>query len=272
MKILAMGGCHTYGYGVPAGESFTERLAHDLREADEAVEVDFMAPIKMKKLIRVLRQPAFDLRGYDLILLQLGHFELLNQEPFWNFFREYEPLNPRLYGAAGAAFDRQVRPQPVAHLRGDVLGKRFSKDMHLPAGHFRALRERAKCALLRGLSPFYEIGRLRLVRGYLRQILTLLAPFRERVLVLAPLPSMNPLVNLLRREGGRVFEEECERQNVCLLDVFGAIEAQPFFFTADGFHLNELGHHLLALEISELLRGHPGSLGVPGEGAKLFTI
>jgi hypothetical protein len=253
MKILAIGGCHTYGYGVPEGESFTERLAQTLRETGETVEVDFLAPVKMKKLARVLQNPTFSLDAYDLILLQLGHFELLNQESFWNYFREDEPVNPRLYGAFTETFDRQLRPQSVAHLRGGVLGRRFSK--YLTPGSTRPNpREWAKRAVLRTLAPFHEIGRLRVVRGYLRQILQALAPVRERVLVLTPLPSMNPLINVLREQGGRVFTEECQRQNVCVLDVFATLEGQAHFFTADGIHLNELGHHLVALELGELLR------------------
>jgi len=271
MKILAMGGCHTYGYGVPAGESFTERLAQELSQDGEGVEVDFLAPLKMSRLARLLAAPAFDLGGYDLIVLQLGHFELLTQEPFKNFFRTTEPVNARLYGASARTFDRQQRPQPVAHLRGGVLGKRFSKDL-VPPVPGREWREWVKCALLEAVAAFYEIQRLRFVRHCLRDILERLAPYRERVLVLTPLPSMNRLVNTLRRQAGRVFREECQRQNVCVLDVFGAIEWQPYFFTTDGVHLNELGHHLLALEIGEVLRGHSGQGGPRTPERKIFAI
>lgn len=271
MKILAMGGCHTYGYGVPEGESFTERLAQELGQEGEGAEVDFLAPLKMTNLAHLLAAPAFDLGEYDLILLQLGHFELLNQEPFKNFFRNTGPVNARLYGASAQTFDRQQRPQPVAHLRGGVLGKRFSKDL-VPPVPGREWRERAKCALLEAVGPFHEIQRLRFVRLCLRDILERLAPYRRQVLVLTPLPSMNRLVNTLRRQAGRVFRQECQRQNVCVLDVFATIEWQPYFFTTDGVHLNELGHHLLALEIGEVLRGPSGPVGPVRPEPKIFAI
>lgn len=88
----------------------------------------------------------------------------------------------------------------------------------------------------------------------LRQALTLLAPYRSRVVVLTPPPVAAPLPGLLRRW-------ECRRiEALCRLWAFRVVNrCQPdlrydFLFADESLRLNRLGHHYLSLEIIRELR------------------
>lgn len=109
------------------------------------------------------------------------------------------------------------------------------------------------------------LGGIRQVRqlgAQTRQLLNLLRPHRERVLVLGPTPCLPLLVNGFRRWANQVLAAICRRHAVQLVSGFEALPRQEFLFKPGGLELNHLGHHYLALSLIDCLNQRIGEMAV----------
>lgn len=114
MKILVIGGCHYYGYGVKAGEGFVQKLVAQYEREGNIVHVDYYTPYKMEKIVGLVEHLSNSLFSYDLILLQIGHFELLNADRFRKIidFKQRD-FNFRVYGELNEVIKHPLNPVKI---------------------------------------------------------------------------------------------------------------------------------------------------------------
>ena len=110
MKILVIGGCHSYGHGIVEGQGFVQRIVNRLEKEYGMVKVDYYTPFKMAKTVLLLNELKEKTRNYDLILLQLGHFELLQADSFKSLIAsKNSDFNQRVYGTG--TYDQEIELQ-----------------------------------------------------------------------------------------------------------------------------------------------------------------
>ena len=228
-----MGGCHTYGFGLPENTSFVQFIVDRLQEDNFPVTVDYYAPLTLRRTLALLRQGKAD--DYDLIILQLGHYELLSPARFHSLLREKGKFMAQSAKATTDPTDlTQLRKQRLVVPPPEKQGLRDW------------LRPLAKLAILRFTNMLGEVDRIRHVQSLLKAILWQLAGHQHKVILLTPLPHLEPVSRYLRRQGRSIFLEECAESGFPVLDTHTVIPpVSDYFIPGDQGHLNHRGHQLL---------------------------
>ena len=229
-----MGGCHTYGFGLPENTSFVQCVVDRLQEDNFPVTVDYYAPLTLRRTLALLRQGKAN--EYDLIILQLGHYELLSPSRFHSLLREKGKFMAQSVKATTDQTElEQLRKQRLVVPPPEKKGMRDR------------LRPLAKLAILRSMNALGEVDRIRHVRSLLKAILWQLAGHQHKVILLTPLPHLEPVSRYLRRQGQRIFLQECAKNGFSVLDTHALIPPiSDYFIPGDQGHLNHRGHQLLA--------------------------
>ena len=232
-RILFAGGCHLTGYLVDAVNSFPQIWLSHLQDTGVAVTSDFVTHVPLTRPERIVEK----CRSFrpTSVILQVGHYELS---------REFSALLPRI----GVARKKKAsKPQkPVLH----GVSRRSMR---------WRLRCVAKCALdftlCRPLVDHSAFEKLmeRLCRA-------LAAENIKSVIMLGPLPSIDPVVNRNRRkamacyrrlstEYGFTYCDMSDLQPLPADHLFGRAE-----FYADPVHLGIAGHRAVADRLRTSLR------------------
>jgi hypothetical protein len=260
IHVLVIGGCHTYGYGIEMGNGFVQRMAAEWERSGIHVKVDYFAPAKFRKVAELLKNNPTLPDKYDLILLQLGHFELIARS-FKSLFRTNTDYNTGIYGKLGEAMEEGLKPTDIKKLHS-VLP---DSDEWLRKKDLVELKYRFwsvfKNNLLRIYSQVKQPAYLKEVRKQLLQIINSLEKYRSRILFIEPFPTADPLTNGLRKWGSKQLQQEAGRQGFGLLNVYELLNRNPDCLLSDGAHLNEMGHYLVWLRLHKWLRIHRFDLG-----------
>ncbi|MFC0186483.1 hypothetical protein SAMN04515674_106127 [Pseudarcicella hirudinis] len=257
MKILVIGGCHSYGYGIAAGQGFVQRIVNRLEKEYGMVKVDYYTPFKMAKTVLLLNELKEKTRNYDLILLQLGHFELLQADSFKSLIAsKNRDFNQRVYGTYDQEIELQNKPTDLTQFLTQGFDQVSSKRENRFTSGLKKMRGKSidllKFSILKTLNLFMELPRIQFVRINLTLILDSLYQVRDKVLLLTPFPIRERTSNFLRKEGQKIFLEEGLKRGFNVIDSFEIISGnKENCFLEDGCHLNARGHRAIFKEIME---------------------
>ncbi len=261
MKILVIGGCHCYGYGVAAGQGFVQKLVAQYEREGNFVHVDYFTPYKMEKIVSLIEYLRTRLSAYDLILLQIGHFELLNADKFKRIvdFKQRD-FNFRVYGELNEAIKHPKKAVEIHRFLGQGFDG-FQKNK--PLKSFKVSLNALKGTLIDFSQMMYmslhqkirEIQRIKFVRKNLVEILDALSFHQHKILLLTPFPVKELTTNFLRKEGHKVFMEESKLRGIQCVDTHAIIaQNTPHFLSQDNCHLNEFGHDIIYRRLRKALK------------------
>ncbi len=243
-RVLVAGSCHTYAYGIPFERGFVQRTLANIDRVEQPVRADYYTPLKINQFVRLIQRDPALLDNYDLIVLQFGHFELLSRS-FGHLFQTDTGVNAGIYGAYNAIMDVQTTPSDVnsMHTRlpnkcGPIADNRRANGSQSVGQHLRAWLA-ATCVY--GI-PFPY---LRQVARQWHALLDLLAEHRDRIVLVSPLPTADPITNSLRAWGRRWLRREAGRRYLSIIDPAKELRTDGACLLADGFHLNSRGHFLV---------------------------
>ena len=238
MNICVIGGCHAGNYGIQANEGFVQQWTNQLElQTKESVDVTVLSMVKLVHIPFLLEQYSWKFNEADLIILQLGHYELSWRKPFSQLFRTaaYCPSTSDCMKPA----NRPKTPKSMDNLR--------------PISQ----REMAKNALKTALLTLYKhaFGPIPYLNEFANQLtdaFTRLKPYQEKIIVMTPFPTLNDVDQWLRRESNPAVIQASVQAGFRVVDTFGAIPRYPSYFLNDGVHLNTTGHLKVALRLHEL--------------------
>ncbi|GAB4041724.1 hypothetical protein [Spirosoma jeollabukense] len=240
MNVVIIGGCHVGNYGVQSHLGFVQQWATHLKiSTHEAVQINCLSMVKLEHMPSLISQYHAELMDANLIILQLGHYELSWRKRFSELFqaesgecvtnKTYSPTLPK--SLATATFSHK----PTQTSQGDQL-KNGIKIAILNTYH-----------QLNGEIPF-----LNQFRNKFTKVFTLLSAYQDKLVVLTPFPTLNKLDQWLRKKSNSFIIESALGAGLNVADTFNAVPRQKAYFLADGVHLNSLGHMVIALFLSEL--------------------
>lgn len=260
MKILVIGGCHCYGYGLKAGQGFVQKIVAQYEREGNLVHVDYYTPYKMDKIVRLVEHLSTNLISYDLILLQIGHFELLNADRFKKIvdFKQRD-FNFRVYGELNESINHPLKPINIHRFLGQGFDA-FPKEKTLMS--FKTSLNYLKGKVIDISQMMFmnvhhrvtEIQRIKYVRETLVEILNALSFYQDKLMILTPFPVKESTTNFLRKNGRVLFMEESMIRGIQCIDTHSTIaNDMTHLLSADDCHLNELGHEIIFREIQKAL-------------------
>ncbi|GAB3923685.1 SGNH/GDSL hydrolase family protein [Larkinella terrae] len=235
MRMLIIGGCHTYGYGLRPGKSFVEQFGRRLQQVGEQVSMDYYTPFDLPLAGSLVRQ--LDLDSYDLIVLQLGNYRLQHPSAFANLLKKHQQII--LKPGAGQ------RPKP-ANL--GALRSHSPVPFPNPPSTLKRIKSAFKLLTLKAMAQVGQVGRLTEMQQQLTDLLHYLQPHRRKVVLLTPFPHLDMVSRWLRERGRDLFRQIGQQQGVHVLDTHLYIcPEKQYFLTDDSGHLNTIGHELIGL-------------------------
>ena len=254
MKVLVVGGCHVYGYGIEKGKGFVQQTLDKLRlEYQTEIEVTYYAPFKLDKAIRLfMLQPSLS-KQFDIIILQLGHFELTHQDVFKRFFDESTAFNQQMYPASETDLCKLV-PANINELHAVSPAHKFEKKKLNLEVVKSGLRLQLKLAFLKAYHWFKPIGRLRGFRHQVEELVTLLDGAQQKTVWIAPAPVSDKISNFLRQQGRAILLKVCKSAHFQVIDPVQVIDHPEEGIASDGFHINEYFHTLLAKALLQRIK------------------
>ncbi len=241
MNILVIGGCHTGNYGVQAHLSFARQWANHLEIAtQEPVHLRCLSMVKLTHIDSLATQYQADLQAADLIIFQLGHYELSWRRPFLDLFDSRSESDRKITVYRAGTVPKPYQATEKLYKAAELPNRSRWQDM-------------AKTTALRVYNRLYrDVPYLHTFRHQLTDAFDRLATFRDKIIVLTPFPTLNTLDQWLRSQCHAFIIDAAIQRSFTVADTFDAIPCQPTFFQADGVHLNSLGHMVLSLFLSEL--------------------
>ncbi|GAB4028200.1 SGNH/GDSL hydrolase family protein [Spirosoma gilvum] len=233
MNLLAIGGCHIGNYAISPHLGFIQKLTEQLEINRQApVYTTCHSMVSLNQVADLITQHESELMQADLIILQLGHYELSWRKRFRELFQELSyPLSTKTY---------QPKQLPSA---ADLS----------PISFREQLKNQIKAACLTFYKALFgKLPYLKQVDQSLKHAFTMLAPYQDKVVVMTPFPSLNAVDQWLRRESLPVIYRSIQQNGFLLIDTFRAIPRQKPYFLTDGVHLNASGHAAVALLLNEL--------------------
>lgn len=227
MKILIIGDQHVGGYGLSAGQlSFIGHFVRLIRQTGHTVSVEAYAHSTLSAIRLMLSQ--LPLEQYDLVIIQAGKGCL--DHPAGN-------------GALWIHDSGQY-----ADLSGDLvlpacLQLPVEQRLEKKAGW---LSKAAYLLYVKTMARFGQLPRVHTVKQEMKALLTLLKPYRHKVLMLSPFTHRDPIVRWLRQEGRALFLQEDVRQMFSVMDSDTVIQSrEEYFLPTDEGYLNAVGHELV---------------------------
>ena len=238
MNVLVIGGCHVGNYGIQAHEGFVQQWANQLElQSREPVEVTVLSMVKLTHISALLEQYRWEFNEADLIILQLGHYELSWRKPFAQFFKTASQIQ--------LANDCT---KPVYYPKTPKSAGEVS-----PISQHEQLKNTLKAGFLTLYShTFGQIPYLKDFSNQLANTFTQLRSYQEKIIVMTPFPTLHEVDQWLRRESYLVITQTAVQAGFMVVDTFSAIPRYPSYFLADGIHLNQTGHLKVALRLHEL--------------------
>lgn len=238
MNIFVIGGCHVENYGIQAHLGFVQQWATHLKQTrSEPVNIICRSMIKLQHLPDLVLHCHEELAQTDLIVLQLGHFELSWRKRF----RELLPSSGQV---------------PVSRTEKHMFhvpeSLKFA-DESIPISRQDQLKNNLKASFLtlfqhtRGPLPF-----LNQFACDLKTAFDVFTHHHNKVVVLTPFPTLNEVDHWLRRASLPIIKQAAVQAEFTVVNTSKVVPRQKAYFLADGIHLNGLGHLLIALSLSEL--------------------
>ena len=240
MNVVIIGGCHVGNYGVQSHLGFVQQWATHLKiSTHEPVQINCLSMVKLEHIPSLLNQYHAELMEADLIVLQLGHYELSWRKRFSELFQ-------------AESGESNSNPTYRSTLPKSLTTATF---LHKPThmSQRAQLKDGVKTALL---NTYHQLGGdipfLNQFKNKLTKAFALLSPYQDKIVVLTPFPTLNKLDQWLRRKSNSFIIESAIETGLEVADTFDAVPRQKAYFLADGVHLNSLGHMVIALYLSEL--------------------
>lgn len=226
VRILAAGGCHLSGFGVGPQEDMLSRAAARMRSMSIEPEINVLAPVSLSKRSAVYE--AISKYRPTIVLLQMGHYESTGR------------LASRLPGGTHVVKAAECR-------------WRFAQTLICSEGKWLAkwLVHRVCCLELMGPAA---------ISAGLRELFEGVREFRCRTILLAPFPTLDPVVNVYRKRIRSVIFELGGESGLEVVDLLWGLWTTPrhrrrFSFLKDGLHLNVEGHALAGNVLGRRLAG-----------------
>jgi len=252
MNLLVVGGDHTYGHGLVSGRSFVEHFVHRLEQDRQRVAVDYYTPATLKMAFTLL--PQLSLERYDLIILQLGNYELQQPDPF-------SALLKTTWHKTGlaTAVSRPTEPMTIAELRYETATQLAQRPPHRRDGFKRT----GRLALLRSLAFLGCLPRLWAVKLLFNTVFHQLRGHRRRVIALTPFPHREPVSHWLRQKGQRLMLRAGRRHGISVFDTHKHIRTGEEYFLGSGqAYLNAISHELIGRELYDFYQAEPTIVSV----------
>ncbi len=241
MNILVIGGCHTGNYGIQPHLSFARQWANHLEiAAQEPVHLRCLSMVKLTHIDSLVTQYQADLQAADLILFQLGHYELSWRRPFLDLFKSRWESDRRTSVYRAGATPKPYQATEKLYKAAESSNRNRWQDT-------------AKTTALRVYNRLCkDVPYLHTFRHQLTDAFDRLTAFRDKIIILTPFPTLNTLDHWLRSQCHAFIINAAIQRSFTVADTFDAIPRHPTFFQVDGVHLNSLGHMVLSLFLSEL--------------------
>lgn len=255
MKIVVVGGCHIANYGIPSSEGFLQQWTSYLSAVyGETVQITCFAQIAYHQLPTLVEQHHTTFQEADLILLQMGNYELSYKGAFWDLFVKA--------GLPGISLEPSPSSLTTSTMPTILTQFRDVGVYNYPRHWLDWLKNRVKITTL----SFYQLmgGRIAILKRLtqsMSQANEWLRPFASKIVMLTPFPSLNAVDHWLRVASKPLFQREAKRHGFTLLDVSQAVPLRQSYFLADKYHLNQRGH----IEMAHCLMK---SLSVAGTGGR----
>jgi lysophospholipase L1-like esterase len=233
IRILFAGGCQVSGYPGDEQHGFPVLVSHSLRTEGAKVQTHTLAYLRLAHRRRLIAkcketQP-------DVLVLQLGHFELNNSLSSYLRTRLRRP-RPCPTGESSSAVARQVDSAGRFYIK--AAGKRFiDVCLRHPLVDFHQLQQRREALIA-------DIEKLNI----------------PSVVILSPLPAADPTVAYYRRRALPLFHEIAAEHGYAFIDVLSGSPAgfEKRFgldcYHYDGIHMGELGQMAISTVIASSLR------------------
>ena len=244
MNVFIIGGCHVGNYGVQPNLGFVQQWTNRLRvHVCEPVNVTTLSMIKIQHMPDLLMYYQSEVRQADVIVLQLGHYELSWRKRFNEIFHhstQNEFLAAKLNG----------------HCHSELLKPPIETDCSAKPFQFSVcneVKDITKTTLLTLYRQVWEqLPCLNQFTDDLLHVFNELRPYQKKIVVMTPFPTLKKVDQWLRREGYPIIVKAAIERGFTVVDTFGAIPRQKSYFLADGVHLNSVGHLKVALCLHEL--------------------
>ncbi len=239
MNIFVIGGCHVAGYGIQPHLGFVQQWTNQAKTIlNEPVNVTCLPMIKLDQVTHLVGQYQDDLAQADLIIVQLGHYELSWRRRFRELFYSTAPSESK---------EKRGRTDVAKPVSAKITDGR-----HIAS--FRS--EPFKNALKIGALMVYrciwkELPLLDLFRQNITHAFAPLKPYADKVVVLTPFPTLNEVDQWLRTVSHSIILEAVAWANFGLIDTFRSIPRLKSCFLADGVHLNQQGHAIVTALLGE---------------------
>lgn len=252
-----IGGCHVAGYLVEDAGSFADHLG-GLFHSSEILKVPYATISKIGKHIDLTRKPR---SGY--VFVQLGNFEF---SASWrqiiattvggtaelpSFISKY---SSRKYSYWKQKSGSTTKTDPAATAQRGAMGAAAAEVSALPLRSGRAFPLMDLVKVVVGGSLYFTTWVL--LRKHRRQFNLMNQAIRQNpqttFVCISPLPVVAWPHNLLRKLGGFIFRRRFDAHpNLRWLDSHRVLQREHAIF-ADGVHLNEEGHKVLAQHLYAL--------------------
>jgi lysophospholipase L1-like esterase len=231
MNVFVIGGCHVANYGIQPHLGFVQQWVNQVKnKSDEPIHVTSLSMVRLNQVADLLSKYQPELEQADLLIMQLGHYELSWRKPF----RELFQVTPHTLRAT-------YRPKtPKAADLKPIL-----------------LHEQLKNSLKSSFLTLYRCvyGQPWFMNQFAEQLADAfqsLNVYQKKVVIMTPFPTLNEVDQWLRRVGHPMIMKAANQAGFSLVDTFGVIPRKKAYFLADGVHLNRLGHLVVALRLNEL--------------------
>ncbi len=246
-RILIAGGCHVTGYPFGERDSFSSKLGEMFRSSGSSVGIRTQGLINLRSSANVIAC-AEDFRP-DILILQLANYETtpgVRAFIMRRFGAKYRA------GSSSSATD--VSPLDSAFSRTKWRVKAYSKSLADTLTRHSLIDTPCVSALVESfLSSVSSMG-------------------LSSVLVMSPLPCMDPVINSYRRDLCPLFRDLSARFGFSYIDIFDVLDngATPRrHFYHDGIHLTRAGHDAVAQAIFAELRAQSLQMRSPGRSCPL---
>ncbi len=241
MKILIIGDRHVGGYGLSAGQiSFVGHFIRQISQTGRAVSVEAYAQSTLAAVQMTMSQ--LPLEHYDLIMVQAGQGCVDHPAGLESVFVRDTSRVPDVSGDL-------VLPEWLL----PTVEKK-------PVGLIKRTAEAGQFLLMQGMATLGVLPRLFTVRHELTDLLTLLKPYRHKVILLSPFPHPQPVYRWLRQQGRALFMRSDVRQSFSVFDSDAVIQPREEYFltgTTNTGYLNAVGHELVGRALFDFYLAAP---------------
>ncbi|AFK04501.1 hypothetical protein Emtol_3372 [Emticicia oligotrophica DSM 17448] len=245
MKVLVLGGCHVYGYGVKKNKGFVQQTLFSL-SIHQSVDVTYFAPLKLSQANKLLESRPELFEESDLIIVQLGNYELSFQGKFKELIKVKTPLYEEGFPKS---INEQFQPVNIDKLHQVLPIEEEKKKSNFWIELDFKLRLFTKLGISEVLYFFNKIPLLYHFNVEYSRFLRGLDGFQNKTVIVSPTPVIEKISNFLRVKGAQKVQELATEFGFDFIRPDSLLVNPQKEILPEGFHINEQFHYKLSQKL-----------------------